>query len=261
MVDIVQSKEAPFSPIKLADKIYSFVHQPPDPIEKRKGANIILLMGGNQHEASARKAYELWKEDSTRVIITTTKAGKFSPENSTQISEADDYYNILMNLRNSDTQVASNIQVIHTPISENTIQELKNFPEILSEHGISINKVLLVDIPVHQKRAYLNALKLKPNVEFVNCPNDSSFDTSNPDNQLRLVQEVERYTVYKDMETPLIPMDIMRACAQLRRYLSNIGKYSKERHNPRSLYETNVPERFYKHGEKRHVSDLSGSNS
>ncbi len=249
MVDILENTESRIDVNKLAEEVYGFIKQKSDPREAREDANIILLMGSNDHETAAKKANELWKEDKTRIIVTTPKKGRFSPESTNEISEADDYNNILLRLK-SEEKDGTKITIIHDPISENTIEELEALIPELEKEGVVAKSILLVDIPVHQKRAYLNAKKLLPDLKFVNCPANSEFDITVPENQCRLVEEVERLTVYKDLVRPYISREMLETTAKLRRHLINTGVYKKSEHHPRSLYEHKVPNRFYKHGER-----------
>lgn len=251
MVDTLKSTERSQTPTQLAEAVRQFVEQPADPIEKRSGANVILLMGGGSHEATAKMAYELWREDPNRVIINTTLRGTFSPESANTIPESEDYFRILSYLKENDKDSRENMQVFHKPVSTDTIKELMNFLPILESAGIKTCKVIIVDTREHQQRAYRNALKLQKGIEFINCPAGEELDPTEPEVQLRLIQEIERYTLYKDMITPHIPFEVMRAVVSLKKHLVKTGVYRDLEHNARQTVKQEDQGRLYKKGETR----------
>ncbi len=215
---------------QIAETIYGFLQQK-DSKESRKGANVILLMGGANLDDVTKKVFEIWQEDKTRVIVTSPEKGYFSGEYDEL--EADRYYHELVKLG------VPKDKIIHKPISKNTIEEFENFPRLLEKAGVTPNKVVIIDRPVHQKRAFLNALKLQPTIKFVNAPADENFDLSLPENQLRCVSEIERLISYRDLVRPTIPMEILRDTAKLRGILKQQGVHERERDHPRYLYKGN----------------------
>ncbi len=196
--------------------------------EAREGTNVILLMGGSELEDITQKTYEMWLEDPSRVIVSTALRGKYSgdyPE-----SEAERYFKRLVELG-----VPAD-KIIYEATSKNTIDELERLEPLLYEHGITPTKVLIVDRPIHQRRAFLNAIKIKPGIHFVNAPSEESFDLTDPENQVRIVEEIGRLISYKSLRRPDIPMDILRSTAEIRSELRKQGTYIRDEHHPRYHY-------------------------
>ncbi|GEM_PF-7020599 len=223
-------KTSEVNQVELAQQVYGWLQQPGNS-EIRKGANVILLMGGSNLDDVTQKAFELWSEDENRFIVTTPDKGKFSGDYSEPESER--YFSKLVELGIPQEKI------LHKPVSKNTIEELDNLPTLLEEAGIKPTRVVIVDRPIHQKRAYLNALKLQPNIKFANAPADEDFDLQEPMNQLRTVEEIERLISYKDLVRPDIPMQVLRATAKLRETLKLQGIYEREKVHPRHLYKEN----------------------
>lgn len=254
MSDTLHPTERNLSNAELASKVYSFVEQKPDPETDYAGASAILLMGGDNHLATAKRAFELYLKTGLPIVC-TTNAGYFSEETSRNIPEAEDYKRLLTDLENSyssehpEHQKHMRLFCRPNPDCTDTLKELIYFQAPLQEAGIAVKKVLMVDSPIHQQRAWRNACETVPNIEFVNCPAEVRFDPSNTKVQKRLIAEIERLSVYVDTGMVEIPIGILRAASELRNRLRKDGKYIKDKDHPRVLYKADPPEKFWRPGE------------
>ena len=124
--------------------------------------------------------------------------------------------------------------IVTEGLTTNTLAEAQAAIPFFESRGVHVQKLILVSRPIHQRRTFATFRMQHPEIQYINCPADEPLDLEDPETKERLVQEAERlldYATKGDIEKQEIPLDILKAAAQIRRDLKKEGIY-KPRQKP-----------------------------
>lgn len=183
-------------------------------------AEVIFILGGSSLEP-VKRAAQLYYEGFAPKIAFVSQGGKFGGETIWGMSEVEKYKQILFELGIPESDILC--EEDRSKQTRNTLAESKYAIPFLKEHGMQPKKMILVSRPIHQRRAFSTFSRQHPGIEYVNCPAIEPLDSNDPEQLLRLVQEIERLLDYGvRMGTiiyPEIPVEVLRSAAVLREFL------------------------------------------
>ena len=177
-------------------------------------ADAIFILGSSSL-LPVTKAAELYKKGFSKKIVFISTGGTFTNPK-WKAGEAKTYLRKLLSLG------IPKKDILWAELTSNTLDEAKRGIRFMRKKGLNPKKVILVDRPVHQRRAYATFKKQNPKVNFINVSSDEKF---HPSSSLigRLLAEVERLETYAkkgDFERQYLDKDIRVAYKILKSFLN-----------------------------------------
>lgn len=205
-------------------------------------ADFIFILGGDREEVIAT-AHDLWvKGDKKAKFVFYSWGGVFGGSNKFGMLESEFYKKQLLKLgvpegsiwtETEKENMTSNTYMEAKKLTKFLTQRLLNdegftnldtAPEAIKEkvkERIKNSTVAQVKRPEHARRALATFEQQNPDIKFIPVTANRAVYYSDPDLQLRLVQEIERlitYGVWKDdIKMQGIPSEVLEAAALLRR--------------------------------------------
>lgn len=219
----IDNPETPMPPEEAAQELWNYLNLNDSP----EPAAAIFVLGGASLK-SVEKAKELYDRGFAPKIAFISGTGTFSGSKEWGMPEAQKYHEELIEMGVPESAIV--YQSDPQKQSTNTLNEAQEAIPFLNENGINPQKLILVSRPIHQRRAFLTFVQQHPEVEkFINCPADEPLNLNDPNQISFLISETERlldYGVKKhDIQRPVIPYEILRAAATVRKYLKKSGAY------------------------------------
>lgn len=196
-----------------SSKVWNYLRLSEAPIK----ADAIFIVG-EPSIAPVTKAIELWEQGYAQIITFVSYGGTYGVMKEWGMSEAEKYHQVLT------ARGIPQLSIVFESLTTNTLEEAKEAIHFLEKTGHDSRKIILVAIPVHQRRVYATFYKQNPGVKFINCPAEIPFSSGDSEMIKRLVGETDRLLEYGergDLEKQVIPEDISKAVGFLKRYLKN----------------------------------------
>jgi glycosyltransferase involved in cell wall biosynthesis/uncharacterized SAM-binding protein YcdF (DUF218 family) len=178
-----------------------------DTLEK---ADVLFVMG-SPSLAVVDKAVELYQAGFAKKIAFISGRGTFS-NHAWGMDEYRKYHEEFLKKGIPESALLYGIG------TTNTLEEVKAAIPFLREKGMDPRKMILVSIPVHQRRAYATFAKQFPGIQYINCPAEVPF-ADTPEFFERIVLEVDRLVAYGakgDMVEQDVPLDIASIATMLK---------------------------------------------
>jgi|SRR3989344_4997172 len=177
---------------QLAKKIWSYHHMN----HKLEKADCILTLGSNDIRV-AERTVELFVEGWAPLIVFSGGRGRLTPHD-WKSSEADEF------AKRAIEMGISKEKILIESRSTNTGENILFTKELLSEHHINLKKIILVQKPYMERRAYATFKKLLPEIEVIVTSPQISFENY-PNKQLSenliiniMVGDLQRIKLYSE---------------------------------------------------------------
>lgn len=163
------------------------------------------------------KAVNLYRQGLSKYIVFVSRGGTFrNPQ--WKEGEGSMYYKKLQQLSVPKEAIFWENQ------TTNTLDEVNRAIPFLKEHGFDAEALILIALPIHQRRVWVTFQKQYPHLKFINAPSDEPFV---PSQQLidRIVAEMKRIEDYgkkSDIEEQVLPHAVKEAWEQLKPYVSEV---------------------------------------
>lgn len=164
--------------------IYSYLGVA-DPV---KQADVIFICGGSSL-LPVKKAAELYELGLASKIVVISNWGTFSAPETKAKGEAYQFARELMRLG------VPKKDIYWQSLIGNSLEEAREALPFMQKHGLNPKTILLVDRPVHQRRAWATFTKWNPEIKFINVPADEPLK-ENKETKERVIAELERLVKY-----------------------------------------------------------------
>ncbi|NMB57431.1 YdcF family protein [Candidatus Beckwithbacteria bacterium] len=183
-----------------------------DPIKEADAAFIF----GEENITPVIKAAELYRLGCVKQLFFNSKKGTFgNPE--WQKDEAEIYHYELLK-----QGVPKSIQHWQG-LATNTLEEVQFAIPMMKNAGIDPKNVILIALPIHQRRAWATMQKQNPTIEFINIPSDQQL-IINQTTLDRIISEMARFDKYAnkgDIIKQKIPKTVEKAWKTILPYAKN----------------------------------------
>lgn len=194
-----------------AKKIWDFLKI----VEAEQNADAIFILGGSSL-LPVKKAAEIYKEGYSKKIAFISTGGTFTNPR-WKDGEARTYFRTLLSLG------IPRKDILWGELTSNTIDEAKEAIRFIRSKDLNPKKVILVDRPVHQRRAFATFKKQNPKVQFINVPCNESFRFTKGLVK-RILAELERLKTYArkgDLEPQKLDKNLLEECNTLKNFVAD----------------------------------------
>jgi len=179
--------------------------------DKPQKADVIFICGGSSY-LPVVKAAELYKKGFAKKIVTISKWGTFSLPETKDKGEAYCFAQKLKKLGIPESDIFAK------SIIRNTLEEVQKTVPFMLEHGVDTDRIIVVDRPFHQRRAWAQFTWWYPRLKFINVPADEplKYDQNSINRAVAEIVRLDRYAKQDTLTPQKLPENVAAAYKLLR---------------------------------------------